>query len=225
MSDRDLKLNSLSRFSKKSPRLVLEEYGHCEVPAGCGGVVLRWRKAEAPIPMHIHHWSGNGYSSKSTLDGKDELFNPKVPVDYGRHVLTMEITKFNPVYAFILLYAEFNADYLRILQPLGDVNFVSLPDGSWRYSFDTPPANWTDPHFDDSLWLPCVEKPLNPQPKHYMGDISEWTSRYLERGAKALGIDSTESSVAEKIKTLTGAENLIDVLYIRKTFTINPKAE
>ena len=37
------RLNSVDRFRKKSERLVLEEHGHCEVPAGCGGVVLRWR--------------------------------------------------------------------------------------------------------------------------------------------------------------------------------------
>jgi hypothetical protein len=33
VADRDLKLNSLSRYSKESPLLILEEHGHCEVPA------------------------------------------------------------------------------------------------------------------------------------------------------------------------------------------------
>ena len=37
-----LRINKLHRFAKHSPRLVLHEYSHCEVPAGCGGVVLRW---------------------------------------------------------------------------------------------------------------------------------------------------------------------------------------
>jgi hypothetical protein len=31
--DRDLKLNSIDRYVKSSPRFVLEEHGHCEVPA------------------------------------------------------------------------------------------------------------------------------------------------------------------------------------------------
>lgn len=53
MPDRELKLNSISRFSKQSPRLVLEEHGHCEVPAGCGGVVLRWRGADDPIALKL----------------------------------------------------------------------------------------------------------------------------------------------------------------------------
>ena len=32
---------------------MLEEYSHCEVPAGCGGVVLRWRDPEAGIPLRV----------------------------------------------------------------------------------------------------------------------------------------------------------------------------
>jgi hypothetical protein len=41
MAGKDLRLNSLSRYTKRSPEYVLEEHSHCEVPAGCGGVVLR----------------------------------------------------------------------------------------------------------------------------------------------------------------------------------------
>ena len=43
MPDRQLRINTLSRYRGRPPRLVLEEHNHCEVPAGCGGVVLRWR--------------------------------------------------------------------------------------------------------------------------------------------------------------------------------------
>ena len=44
-------LNSLSRFRKQPGRLVLEEHGHCEVPAG-GGVVLR-RRNPVLLPMSV----------------------------------------------------------------------------------------------------------------------------------------------------------------------------
>lgn len=37
MPDQNLKLNSLSRYTKQSPNLVLQECEHCEVPAGCAG--------------------------------------------------------------------------------------------------------------------------------------------------------------------------------------------
>jgi hypothetical protein len=43
-------LNSLDRFRKHPGQLVLEEHGHCEVPAGCGGVVLRWRNPNPSPP-------------------------------------------------------------------------------------------------------------------------------------------------------------------------------
>ena len=65
----DKKLNSLERFRKQSPRLVLEEHSHCEVPAGCGGVVLRWRNPLAGLPLLVHFYA----PGKSTLylDGRE----------------------------------------------------------------------------------------------------------------------------------------------------------
>src|SRR5687768_6072864 len=78
VSDHDLKLNGLSRYAKESPRLVLEEYGHCEVPAGCGGVVLRWRNPDQPIPMVVHSFSGNGTLDYQGLDGTDTRFQSKL---------------------------------------------------------------------------------------------------------------------------------------------------
>jgi hypothetical protein len=54
MADRELDLNTI-RAIKQSPGLVLEEHGHCEVPAGCGGVVLRWRRrVQIPIQIWLH---------------------------------------------------------------------------------------------------------------------------------------------------------------------------
>jgi hypothetical protein len=40
------RLNSLDRFRKQPGRLVLEEHSHCQVPAGCGGGVLRRRNPQ-----------------------------------------------------------------------------------------------------------------------------------------------------------------------------------
>ncbi|HHO49363.1 MAG TPA: hypothetical protein ENK18_00465 [Deltaproteobacteria bacterium] len=50
----DLRLNTLHRFSKHAQRLVLEEHSHCEVPAGCGGVVLRWRDPATGLPLSVY---------------------------------------------------------------------------------------------------------------------------------------------------------------------------
>lgn len=52
-ADEDLRLNTLHRFAKRSPRLTLREYSHCEVPAGCGGVVLRWVEGSGGIAVRI----------------------------------------------------------------------------------------------------------------------------------------------------------------------------
>ena len=53
-------LNSLERFRKRSPRLLLEQYDSCEVPAGCGGVVLRWRDPHAARPVVVSAAGGTG---------------------------------------------------------------------------------------------------------------------------------------------------------------------
>lgn len=65
MSDDDeaLRLNTLHRFRKFSPRLLLEEYSHCEVPAGCGGVVLRWIDPSAATPAVIRVFADAQLSS------------------------------------------------------------------------------------------------------------------------------------------------------------------
>ncbi len=47
----ELKLNTIGRFVKRSPCLALEQHNHCEVPAGCGGVVLRWFNPSRGIPI------------------------------------------------------------------------------------------------------------------------------------------------------------------------------
>jgi len=62
-------LNSLGRFRKQPGRLVLEEHSHCEVPTGCGGVVLRWRNPHAVLPVTMHLYT----PVRATLlvDGKE----------------------------------------------------------------------------------------------------------------------------------------------------------
>jgi hypothetical protein len=44
----ELKLNDLDRYHKRSASLILQEYSHCEVPAGCGGVPSTARGRRTP---------------------------------------------------------------------------------------------------------------------------------------------------------------------------------
>lgn len=53
---RDLVVNDLSRYEKSSARLVLEDYSSCEVPAGCGGGILRWIDPREALPLTLHLW-------------------------------------------------------------------------------------------------------------------------------------------------------------------------
>ena len=67
MAERDLELNSLGRYGKSGSRLVLEEHGSCEVPAGCGGAVLRWRNPDSGLLFLLHAFGNN--KGSILLDG------------------------------------------------------------------------------------------------------------------------------------------------------------
>ena len=79
-------LNSLGRFRKQPGKLVLEEHGSCEVPAGCGGVVLRWRRPGAPIGISLFSYVA-GTSQGPFLDGR-RFDEQRMMVEPGEHVLS-----------------------------------------------------------------------------------------------------------------------------------------
>ncbi|MCP5093519.1 MAG: hypothetical protein GY949_21640 [Gammaproteobacteria bacterium] len=82
----DLRLNSLDRFEKNSERLVLEEHGHCEVPAGCGGVVLRWFNPNSGVPVIFH----GGLADRLTIYVDEvQADSGRVIVPYGEHLLAI----------------------------------------------------------------------------------------------------------------------------------------
>ena len=220
MSDRDLKLNGLSRYAKQSPHLVLEEYGHCEVPAGCGGVVLRWRNPDQPIPIVVRFFSSNGKLDYQGFDGDDTHFRSKRLVSYGAHALTLILRDVDPKFAMVLLAAKLDEQYTRILQPQGDTTILSLPDGTWKYTLVAPEGDaWQLPDFDDRDWLPMVEKPINSHSKQYGGDIRFWTQDILDQGAKPLGID-TRTSLMRQMRAMLGKQATLPAIYVRKTFSL-----
>src|SRR5262249_6025263 len=95
VDERELKLNSLARYSKTSPLFILEEHGHCEVPAGCGGVVLRWRNPQRGVPVTMWLYAGGG--CRVYLDGKVTTSGRPV-VPFGEHVLAFAATGVDPAY-------------------------------------------------------------------------------------------------------------------------------
>ena len=97
MAKRGLKLNSLSRYSKQSPMLILEEHDHCEVPAGCGGVVLRWTNPQREIPLKLY-LTQNG-DLRLYIDGY--LYKNQY-LEIGRHTIAIEVTGFKPGYGLFM---------------------------------------------------------------------------------------------------------------------------
>ena len=90
MTDDDsagLRLNRLHRFKKTSARLALEVHSHCEVPAGCGGVVLRWRAVDEPVGVRFFVQLGRK-DFTATVDGA-ALTEMRTTLSPGAHVLTL----------------------------------------------------------------------------------------------------------------------------------------
>lgn len=131
----DLRLNTLHRFTKHSERLVLEEYSHCEVPAGCGGVVLRWRDPSTGLPLSVLFISLG--RSELWVDGQLSA-SSRVDLTPGAHTLALRVTQLpdQPSPAVLLVrHGAPSADRGPLL--------VSRDDGALRVvdsAAPTPPA-------------------------------------------------------------------------------------
>ena len=151
MSD-DLRLNSIDRFTKMSDRLILEEHGSCEVPAGCGGVVLRWRNPNDGVPLVLYgHYPA---TSEIFIDGQLAP-SSRVLVPPGEHQLAIKLTDVHPPRIFI---------WRMVVDVPGNSETTiasgsSMPDGTWRISQDVNDDDlrtWTFAELDDSAWTPMT---------------------------------------------------------------------
>jgi hypothetical protein len=194
MADRDLKLNSI-RYVKESPGLVLEEHGHCEVPAGCGGVILRWRE-RSRIPIQI--WLHTGASKTVYLDGK-VLDSGRPLVGPGEHVLAIHFSRIEPddgVLMAACFYDEKRFTYVKFNPPSGRTfRLLSLADGTWKYTTEIPrDDSWMMPGYNDSRWHSMVPKDLSPPSKDDGGAIHR--IKHIEGlGGQGLGIDEPASAL------------------------------
>lgn len=212
----DLKLNSLSRYSKQSSRLVLEEYSHCEVPAGCGGVVLRWRKPDQEFAFFILSGSLNGGTTYLGIDAQDTYFASKRMLKPGTHVLSIQKIEVDPSQPVVLFAGQVDAQYQRILELYGETSVLTLGDGTWKYSL-RPQADdaWQQLDFDDSAWRSLQALP------DMKGDY--WSKRVLERGALFLGIEQQTEEIQAALAASQDGKTVS--ISIRKVFTILSKAQ
>jgi hypothetical protein len=170
--DDDLRINTLHRFAKHSPRLVLHEYSHCEVPAGCGGVVLRWIDPVKGEPVMVRLMVSDAEAS-CWLDG-EPVPSQIALLPAGRRVLAVHLRRekpgAQPFTVGIFRDDDFDTDLIRLGGP------------RWRCATAPPGVDdgWTAPGFDDAAWR---EAPLASAA--LLAAQSSWQQRAFENAASA----------------------------------------
>lgn len=181
MSDDDeaLRLNTLNRFRKHSPRLLLEEYSHCEVPAGCGGVVLRWVDPGTAIPTLVRVYSPG--ESSIFIDGR-ELEDSRIDLEPGRHVLTLAVSGGGPLLLTMLRGLGRDRDWGEHAQIL----LHSEPSRAWRICETEPSPDWSSLDFDAQAWASPGDGSAQLEP---LREANRWAiERHTELGATALAL-------------------------------------
>jgi hypothetical protein len=170
--DDDLRINTLHRFAKHSPRLVLHEYSHCEVPAGCGGVVLRWLDPVKGAPVMVRLLLSDAEAS-CWLDG-EPVASQIALLPAGRRVLAVHIWREKPgARPFAVGIFPDDAQGTELIHQGGP---------RWCCTTATPGAGyeWTAPGFDDAAWR---EVPLASA--ELLAAQSTWQQRAYENAAEA----------------------------------------
>lgn len=213
--DDDLKLNSLNRFAKKSPRLALEEYSHCEVPAGCGGVVMRWTDPAEGIPAILRVVVRGTVTA--FLDG-EPLATGRATLSWGDHLLAIAVERGPAPVAEpepepsgvrgalraiqdalvprqrpaadgpALFSAAVSVDRGRVGEPL-ELPVAATGDGTWTaLAADEAPEGWRQASFAvDAPWTVLPEAPAGAVAELPETGHDRWRFQELERiGARAL---------------------------------------
>lgn len=189
------KLNSLDRFRKRSPRLVLEEHGACEVPAGCGGLVMRWRHPLEARPLRIHLFTAA--ESVAWMDG-EVLTVGRLDLRPGRHVLALEIGEVDRTAG--LLMAVLRHDPFErpregipplVIEP--PLCVLSAGDDSWLFTLKQPAESWQSLDLDDSGWDALVGRPI-PEVGHSEPNGYQWHA-CRDENAAGLGVPSVPEGV------------------------------
>jgi hypothetical protein len=181
----DLNLNSLDRFSKRSERLLLEQYGSCEVPAGCGGAVLRWRNPADGLPLVF---STVLDANVTILVDSQPLSGSCLIVPPGDHILVAHFTDIKRESGPLLFSVSDGA----VAKSSDNVKYVlkSAADGTWLATISAPEGNdWTTADYDDSDWLALTEE----EGFHPESLEANWKWRYgrkIEHGVVPLAIPS-----------------------------------
>jgi hypothetical protein len=162
--DDDLRINTLHRFAKHSPKLVLHEYSHCEVPAGCGGVVLRWIDPDQGRPVVVRVFGAKG---EVWLEGAP-LTSSLALLRTGVRVVAVHFERDQPGPRpfTVSLYHD------RSLQE----DLISGGTPTWRCTTAEPRTGWEQPGFDDRGWTEPT-----PAPDAVIAGEESWRRSTFER--------------------------------------------
>ena len=190
MAKRKFRLNSLSRFSKQSEKLVLDTYS-----AGCGGIVLRWRNPGAGSPILIRYEST--HDVKFFLNGRPVQNSLLLPT--GDYVLSTLCTpKPDSEFSERLIALQFNLHLPDNRQPVEGycTNTNWLFDQGNKIRNENSPAapEWTQLDYDDKSWSPMEIGEL-PDREQQRGQF--WMMEYMSRQ----GVSVLTFPEAEEIRT------------------------
>jgi len=171
----ELDLNGLR---KRGHGLLLEEYSHCEVPAGCGGVILRWVRPGGPVDVDLR-LQIDAEAQSLWIDGLvPERDRTSLPL--GEHVLALHLVRPRGALLAWLQLERRQVERTRLMSSL---------DGSWRATPTRPGSGWTTPDFDDSAWSPLVASSSVKPADSRLAWRYDWL---LREGAVPLAVDGSE---------------------------------
>ena len=193
---RELKLNTLGRYGKNASNLVLEEHSHCEVPAGCGGVVLRWRNPDDGLPFLLRIFTT--HTCQVFLDG---IVPPSTRsmIPFGPHVFSLIVSDLPAgaaAFAFAAIHDETEVSSRPRVSPPSRrrTAILTAADGRWKYTTTAPADDtWMRADFDDSGWPAMTQRPApvfdQKDPQRYRLDSM------LKTGAVCLGVEGPAARI------------------------------
>lgn len=188
MSNDDLQLNSIDRFVKTSERLVLEAHGSCEVPAGCGGVVLRWRDPNEGRPVAFVTALAARVETFA-VDGRPVAGN-RTTIAAGTRVLGLQLSEPGNEPGAFGLYA-----FVDLAGLPNDDDVLSVPTtgvGEWRFTTHDPGEGWAEPAFVDDHW--SVLSATTVDTEAMSREAGSWSfERMVDRGVGLLELPASES--------------------------------
>lgn len=183
MSD-DLNLNSIDRYRKQSKRLILEEHSHCEVPAGCGGIVLRWSRGDEGIPveMRVSHLGEAALHCAGEVRGNGRFVAP-----FGPGVIAIHLTERDLSVDWLIVATRHRSASWRLDQRI--IPEMSTMDHQvWLATTEPPRGPWTSLAFDDSQWTPLA---ASATPADELDEKHRWRF-YRDNGEVALGLPTAK---------------------------------